>query len=297
MNDNIACKNHDDSLFLFYCFDDQSYLCSECFKDHRTHKIEIKADLKKVSDFIKLVNKSGIKNMKSFLENTEKNLKKLKVQIEQLLLEIHNSLEKFNNIEECKNVESITNLKYEDYETLFNCIDIQKKSKEISIQGTLIFKRLKNNGKEFIITSKFNIINKEVIVLENSETYKEYPVDILLGKSKKNQYTIFNVIKQHYLCVDLTKKYYLNSIRIQTTTDPCSLKNFDILIKETDSKTDNWIKINSFTKTREIKDNQYQSFEIGFFCRLVKIIFIDNWGGRLNGNYIIIKSIDYEVGE
>ena len=296
INDNITCKNHDDKLFLFYCFDDKSYLCEECFREHRIHNIEIKADLKNVSNFISLIKISGVKDMKRFLENSEKSLKQLKDEAEQLLLEIHNLLEALNNMGENNNIKDISDIKFEDYKSLFNISNIKNKVNELSSKGTLILKKLKNNSKEFIIPTKFKFINKEVKVLDNTETVKDYPVDILLGKSKKNQFTLFNILKQHYLCIDLNKKYYVNSIRIQTTTASCSLKYFDVLIKDTDSKTDNWIKINSFIKTREIKDNQYQSFDIGFFCRLIKFIFLDSWGLD-NGSYILIKSIDFEVGE
>ena len=45
-NENLNCINHKDSKFLFYCFDDKSYLCDECYREHKLHKIEIKTDIK-----------------------------------------------------------------------------------------------------------------------------------------------------------------------------------------------------------------------------------------------------------
>ena len=45
--EGINCINHKDSKFLFYCFDDKSYLCEECFREHKSHNLEIKSDIKK----------------------------------------------------------------------------------------------------------------------------------------------------------------------------------------------------------------------------------------------------------
>ena len=43
--ENSTCANHKESKFSFYCFDDKSYLCDECFREHKDHKIEIKSDI------------------------------------------------------------------------------------------------------------------------------------------------------------------------------------------------------------------------------------------------------------
>ena len=42
--ENSTFANHKESKFSFYCFDDKSYLCDECFREHKDHKIEIKSD-------------------------------------------------------------------------------------------------------------------------------------------------------------------------------------------------------------------------------------------------------------
>ena len=65
------CVNHQNNKFLFYCFDDKSYLCEECFREHKSHNVEIKEDIKKVLDFIKILNKSDSNDIK-------KNMKILK---------------------------------------------------------------------------------------------------------------------------------------------------------------------------------------------------------------------------
>lgn len=95
--------------------------------------------------------------------------------------------------------------------------------------------------------------------------------------------------------MDLNKRYYLNSIRIQVTSYDCSLKNFIVYRRETNDDKENWLKIGEFIKKRETQD-EFESFDIGFFCRQIKFVFIDAWGTK-NGNYILIKKIDFEVGE
>ena len=40
------CDNHKEINIAFYCFDDNSSLCSKCFKEHKKHNIEIIDDLK-----------------------------------------------------------------------------------------------------------------------------------------------------------------------------------------------------------------------------------------------------------
>ena len=140
------------------------------------------------------------------------------------------------------------------------------------------------------------IINKEISVVNNSKIYSDYSIDILMGKSTKNPYTLFEENKEHFLIVDLNKKLYLNSIRIQVTSHDCCLKNFIVFIKESNNEKDEWFKVNKFIRKRENKDDQYQSFDIGYFCRQVKFVFIDSWEIR-DGNYILIKRIDFEIGE
>lgn len=293
---NSNCKNHIEEKFLFFCFDDQSFLCEKCFREHKSHKIEIKSDIKRVAYFAQTLKKSNSKSLKNIYENIEKTLKELKDEIEKLLSEVQKFLEKFRNIEEIKIPEDINNMKYEDFESLLNCIEIKTKINKISLTGSSFLKEINNKFKDIIIPSNFKYINKEVTVINNSNVHSDFPVDILLGKSTKNAYTLFDQNKEHFLIVDLNKQYYLKSIRIQVTKDDCSLKNFIVFTKETNSDNDNWLKIDKFIKKRETENNKYESFEIGFFCRQIKFVFIDVWGTK-NGNYILIKSIDFEVGE
>ena len=155
--------------------------------------------------------------------------------------------------------------------------------------------KITNNLREFIIPKNYKFINKEVSVISCSQIHDSYNIDISLGKSTSHEYTLFSGSKGHFLVVDLNKKYYLNSIRIEATSHDCSLKNFIVFIKESNDEHENWIKINEFVKKKENQNNS-ESFEIGHFCRQIKFLFADTWGIS-SGDYILIKKIDFEVGE
>ena len=294
LEEEINCINHKDSKFLFYCFDDKSYLCEKCFREHKSHNVEIKEDLKKVSSFIESLKKSDSKNIKQIYTKIEKNLKDIKEKIEQILLEIGKIMEKLRDIDNIKTPEDIFNLKYANIENILNCININDKVNNIA-KNSIEF--LNNLTKEFNnIPTNYKYINKEVSVINHSNIHEGYIVDILLGKSTKYGYTLFKESRNHFLIVDLNKKYYLKSIRIQVSQNDCTLKNFVVYVKETNNEKENWIKINDFIRKRENQDNQYETFNIEHFCRQVKFDFIDTWGTS-DGNFILIKKIDFEVGE
>ena len=42
---NQKCSIHQNVPFEFFCFDDRTFLCGKCFKEHKKHKMEIKEDL------------------------------------------------------------------------------------------------------------------------------------------------------------------------------------------------------------------------------------------------------------
>ena len=284
------CINHKNSQFLFYCFDDKSYLCEECFRDHKSHHVEIKADIKKVSVFVELLKKSNSKNIKIIYENIEKQLKDLKDEIDKILSEIKKISELFKDNEEIPTPDDISKIKYENFENLLNCINIKSKVVDISKNSITTLNKIKNN------LQNMKYINKEVSIINYSKIHDNFSVDIMLGKSNAKEYTLFSTSQNHFLIVDLNNNYYLNSIRIQVTTHDCSLKNFAVYIKETNKDNEDWLKISDFIRKRENQNDQYESFNIGHYCRQVKFNFIDTWGTS-SGNYILIKRIDFEVGE
>lgn len=38
---NQKCSIHQNVPFEFFCFDDRTFLCGKCFKEHKKHKMEI----------------------------------------------------------------------------------------------------------------------------------------------------------------------------------------------------------------------------------------------------------------
>ena len=119
------CANHQNSKFLFYCFDDKLYLCEECFREHKSHNVEIKADIKKVCNFVQSLKKTNSKNIKKNYEDIEKNLLALKEKIEGLLSEVKKISEKFKDNEEIKIQDDIINIKFEEFENLLTCINVK----------------------------------------------------------------------------------------------------------------------------------------------------------------------------
>lgn len=172
IKDDIKCVNHIDVNFLFYCFEDKSFLCEECFREHKAHKVEIKADIKKVSDFIQLLKKSNSKDIKNIYEKIEKSLKELKDEIEKLLSEIQKLSEKFKDNEEIKTPDNMFDVKHEDFENLLNYINIRAKAKNISFKGISLLNKINNNLKEYMIPKNFKTINKEISVVNNSQIYR-----------------------------------------------------------------------------------------------------------------------------
>ena len=90
LKEDINCINHKDTKFLFYCFDDKSFLCEDCFREHKSHNVEIKSDIKKVSDFVELLKKSNSRNIKKIYEDIEIILKDLKEKIEKYFQKFKN---------------------------------------------------------------------------------------------------------------------------------------------------------------------------------------------------------------
>ena len=251
--EEINCVNHKDSKFLFYCFDDKSYLCEKCFRDHKSHNVEIKEDIKNVSDFIESFKNSDSKNIKQIYTKIEKNLKEIKEKIEQILMQIGKIVEKLRDIDNIKTPENIFNIEYENFENLLNCIKINDKVNDIA-KNSIEF--LNNVTKEInYIPTNYKYINKEVSVINHSNIHDDFIIDILLGKSTKHSYALFKENKNHFLIVDLNKKYYLKSIRIQVTSNDCTLKNFVVYVKETKSENENWVKINEFIRKKDKMNN------------------------------------------
>lgn len=56
MNNIKMCYQHKGRNSNFYCFDDQKFLCDNCFKEHRRHNLEVISEIEKKEMIYKTLN-------------------------------------------------------------------------------------------------------------------------------------------------------------------------------------------------------------------------------------------------
>ena len=141
--------------------------------------------------------------------------------------------------------------------------------------------------------NNFHWINNEVNVVSYSKFYLDFHPDIMIGKNKAYSYSLTDGNKNHFVEFSFIKQYFLKSIRIKVTKDECSLKTFEIeLIDEKGEKKN----IGTFIRKKFSEIRDFQEFDINEECKGIKLYLIDNWG-KQGGNYILIKSIDFNVSD
>lgn len=282
------CCHHKDAIFSFYCFDDKSFLCSKCFKEHKKHNIEIIDDLKEKSLFFKSLNKMGLNlidyyiKMKQILEDT-------KEEIEKSLLIIEQKLEELKQDAPPSDAKNIFFLSYGEYEKISIITEILKKTHHISDNLGELTKEIKKSH----IYANFRTINKEVKILEHSKEYPIHPIEVMLGKKNSVEYTLFDGIKNHFLIIDLGEYFFLKKIKIGLDNFDCSLKNFKVQVKNEIGK---WEDAGIFLCTQFKINPNIQEFSINKETQFVRLDLIDNWGMQ-SGNFILIKSLSFEIGD
>ena len=286
--DERKCDNHKDINLAFYCFDDKSFLCSKCFKEHKKHNIEIIDDLKEKSLFFKSLNKMGLNlidyyiKMKQILEDT-------KEEIEKSLLIIEQKLEELKQDAPPSDAKNIFFLSYGEYEKISIITEILKKTHHISDNLGELTKEIKKSH----IYANFRTINKEVKILEHSKEYPIHPIEVMLGKKNSVEYTLFDGIKNHFLIIDLGEYFFLKKIKIGLDNFDCSLKNFKVQVKNEIGK---WEDAGIFLCTQFKINPNIQEFSINKETQFVRLDLIDNWGMQ-SGNFILIKSLSFEIGD
>lgn len=281
------CSNHKDQVFSFYCFDDKLFLCSKCFKDHKKHNIEIIDDLKEKSLFFKSLNKLG-KSLTDYYLIIKNVLEKTKTEIEESLLLINKKLEELKQSAPPGGVNNIFSLTYNEYEKISLITEVLKKTHQMSDDLGELTKEIKANH----IYANFRTINKEVNILEHSKEYPSHPIDIMLGK-KNLDYSLFDGINNHFLTIDLGEFCFLKKIKIGVDNFDCSLKNFKVQIKNEIAR---WENAGKFICSQFKINPNIQEFIINKETQFVKIDLIDNWGPQ-SGNFILVKSLSFEVGD
>lgn len=285
---NKKCVNHKNEYFNFYCFDDKTFLCDICFKEHRKHNIEVKSELIKFDKLYKFFNedkpiKKMLEEIKSFLNNIKEKLEK------QILPTVNSLLESFTNLTpDSKNNNTIFNLNFQEYENIEEFVKLTDSIKEISEEFKKII--IKNS----MNYEKFRIIDKEVNIIEHSKIYdQKFNLDVMLNK-KNGQYSLFDGKTNHFAIFDFQKKIYLKNVLISVKQDcNCVLKNFKISFK---NDKGNWELINSYICENEKYEKDMQNFPVNIVTQFIKIDFIDAWQYG-HGNFILIKRISFEIAD
>lgn len=282
------CDNHKEINIAFYCFDDNSYLCSKCFKDHKKHNIEIIDDLKEKDRIYKSLIGAKL-NFSEYYVKVKKIIEKVKSNIEDILQFITKKLEEINNSAPPGEVKSLFSLSYKEYEHIGYITELNSNIKDIVIDLDEANKILKKQN-EYI---NFRAINKEVKVIEKSALLPEFPIDIMFERDNSQEYTLFDGCKDHYIVLDLGKIYFLKSIHIGVTPHDCSLKDFYVLIK---NKKGEWEKVSKFLCKPYNDKLGLQEFFIGKETQYIRMELSSTWGTK-SGNYILIKKIFFEVAD
>ena len=283
------CRHHKDILFSFYCFDDKSFLCSKCFKEHKKHNIEIIDDLKEKSLFFKSLNKMG-ESLTDYYIKVQTILEKTKVEIEECLLIINKGVEELKQSAPPGGGKNIFSLSYNEYEKISIITEILKKTHQMADNLGELAIDIKSNHNY----TNFRTINKEVKILEHSKQYPAHPIEVMFGKKTNTvEYSLFDGINNHFLVVDLGEYFFLKKIKIEVADFDCSLRNFKVEIK---NEIGRWENAGNFICSKFNMNPNVQEFNINKETQFVKIDLIDNWGVE-SGNFILVKKMSFEVGD
>ena len=282
------CDNHKEINMAFYCFDDNSCLCSKCFKDHKKHNIEIVDDLKDKDKIYKSIINAKL-NFEEYYNKVKKILEKVQLSIRQTLQFITKNIDELKNDAPPNEANSIFSLTFKEYEHIGYITELNTKIKDILNKLEGATKILKKQNEY----TNFRAINKEVQVIEKSNTLPEFPIDIMMERDNSQEYTLFDGSTDHFMIIDLGKLYYLKSIQIGITAHDCCLKEFNVLIK---NKKGQWEKIGHFSCKPYNDKLGLQEFNIRKEAQYVKMELIKTWGIQ-SGNYILIKKIFFEIAD
>ena len=282
------CNNHKEINIAFYCFDDNSFLCSKCFKDHKKHNIEIVDDLKEKDKVYKSLIGAKL-NFTEYYLKVKKIIETIQLNIQNILQFISKKLEELKNAAPPGEVKSLFSLSYKEYEQIGYITELNLNIKDMAIKLDEATRILKKQN-EYV---NFRAINKEVKVIEKSVLLPEFPIDIMFERDCSQEYTLFDGCKDHYIVMDLGKIFFLKSIQIGITAHDCSLKDFYVLIK---NRKGEWETVSKFFCKPYNDKLGLQEFYIGKETQYVRMELSSTWGTK-SGNYILIKKIFFEVAD
>ena len=282
------CDNHKEVNIAFYCFDDNSFLCSKCFKEHKKHNIEIIDDLKEKDKIYKSLIASKL-NFTDYYIKIKQILEKLQQNIQKVLQFISTKLDDLKNSAPPSELKSIFSLSYSEYEHIGHITELNSKIKTMLSKLDEANKILKKQ-KEYV---NFRAISKEVKIIEKSKTLPEFPIDIIFDKDNRQEYTLFDGAKDHFMILDLGKLYFLKNIQIGITQHDCSLKEFYLFIK---NKNGEWENTGKYVCNPYKDKLGLQVFNVGREAQVIKMELLNTWGTN-SGNYILIKKIFFVIAD
>ena len=282
------CDHHKEINIAFYCFDDNSFLCSKCFKEHKKHNIEIVDDLKEKDKIYKSLLAAKL-NFTEYYIKLKNILEKVQQNIQQTIQFLTKKIEELKNAAPPGEVKSIFSLSYKEYEHIGYISELNGKIKDMSIELDKSTKILKKQN-EYI---NFRAISREVQVVEKSKVLPDFPIDIMFERNNSQEYTLFEGANDHYIVVDLGKFYFLKSIQIGITSHDCSLKDFYVLTK---NRKGEWENVSKFLCKPFNDKLGLQEFEIGKETQFVRLELSNTWGTK-SGNFILIKKIFFEIAD
>lgn len=284
------CKTHQ-IPYLFYCFDDKEFLCDLCFKSHKHHNIEIKADImqKELSfNYLKsndsttildqyAISKENLINARSLIDKEIENISNviLILQSQDVL-----SVKSMNS--------SIFDLTYEEYNKIENIADKQSNINQISKEIQAILQTIvkKNNIISNSQFANFQWLQSTVSIKEASTFHAGFPPEIILG-NHSGDYYLSEGNKNHMIIFDLGSYYYVKEFKISVANYECSLQHFTVCVSE-----DNMIygEKKAFVCPRFSTNIPWNVFQLNECGRYLRFDLIDNWGPG-GGLYILINRI------
>jgi len=124
------CDNHREINIAFYCFDDNSSLCSKCFKEHKKHNLEIIDDLKEKDKIYKSLIASKL-NFTDYYSKVKTILEKLEQNIQKAIEFISKKLDDLKNSAPPGELKTIFSLSFTEYEHIGYITELNSKIKSM----------------------------------------------------------------------------------------------------------------------------------------------------------------------
>ena len=284
------CVMHPDTPFTFYCFDDKTFLCNKCFKLHRTHKIEIREDIEVLSKYFMQtkVSSSNSEKMVLRLKNYQSDLCKFLEEVTKQKQQVQESLLKFENESQSAPPNprvSLLELSYEEFSRISIVPNLMSMVEELELKLERMLLNVNPLQEE-----KCYWESKKVEVVDHSKFLKSYDENVMLGRCE-GAYSLFEGNVNHFCVFDFKKNVYLSRVKIKVYNFQCTLKNFTVKVRNNKGEFE---MVGQYQRSSFEVNGDFEFFSINCEGRYFRFDFLDTWGLG-GGNYILIKSIEFEI--